>query len=121
MSSLGAGSDISVQVLADLLHKLMTESTKVQANFTCSGCGVNSVVGGVLRLEAGGFCWIVERESEFGPVLRFDPSLAVRRTYGDERSMADSGESPFGFRFTSAICLVFGDDSRLMLFAVKEE
>lgn len=123
MSSSGTGSDISAQEAVDLLHKLMTEFIKVQAHFKCPACRVNSAVCGVVRFSSeDNTFWIQEPERDLsGPVLSFDPSLSVIRKYGDERSMTDGGESPFGVHFTSALTFAFADGSTLGLWAIKEE
>lgn len=123
MASSGTGSDISGQVLADLLHKLITESTKVQAHFMSSAGRVGFAVRGFLRLDPDGTFKVGEPESKpTDPVLAFDPFSAVTRKYGDERSMgADKGESPFSVRFSSVITLRFEDGSILGLWAIKEE
>lgn len=123
MSSPGTGSDISEQVVADLLHKLMTESAKVQAIFTCPTAGVQAVVSGVLRRrESDGTLWVMDLDDLlFGPKLRIDPFLAVVRKYGDDRAMRPSPDDMP--KFTSALSFIFADGSTLGLFefAVEEE
>jgi hypothetical protein len=121
MPSSGTGSDISEQDLADLLHKLITESTKVQAMFSCPSCGVRSKLRGVVRLSPDDtFCIEPEHDGlEF--MLSFDPFLAVIRKYGDERSMTNRGELSPDLQFASILSFAFADGSTLALFAVKEE
>jgi hypothetical protein len=123
MDSSGTGSDISEQVLADLLHKLITESTNVQASFMSSTGRVEFTMRGFLRLNSDGTFKVGETDGNAtDPVLKFDPFLAVIRKYGDERSMGDDkGESPFGVRFSSVLTLRFDGGAILGLWAIRQE
>ena len=54
-------------------------------------------------------------------MIAFDPTSFVIRKYGDERSMLDKGETPFGIRFRSLLTFVFEDGSKLAIFEFAEE
>jgi hypothetical protein len=115
-------SDLSPQEFSDLLHKLLTESTKLQALFSCSAGGVRAIVRGVLRIAPDNTLWVVEPDrNTSGPMLTFDPSLAVVRKYGDERSMEGRPEFIFGLHFSSALSFVFADGSSFVLLEINEE
>lgn len=116
MSSPGSGSDISVQILQDLLHKLMTESRKVCAMFSCPSLGVHATVVGVIRRRASDeSLWVMDLDDViFGPKLSFNPFAAVVRKYGDNRAM---GPVPDGLpRITSALTFLFNEGSTLGIF-----
>jgi hypothetical protein len=117
MSSEGTGASISLQDAMDLLHKLNTESTKVQAIFTAAAGRVRSCLAGTIRHSPDGTLWVMEDpDMAGGPFLAFDPALSVLRKYGDERAMLNKGEGPFDRRFRSLLILVFEDGSILSLF-----
>ncbi len=121
MSSEGSGSPISAQDAIDLLHKLMMESTKVLAVFTSTVGKVRASVEGVIRSAPNATFWVVELDRVRGPMIAFDPTSFVIRKYGDERSMLDKGETPFGIRFRSLLTFVFEDGSKLAIFEFAEE
>ena len=59
MSSRGTGADISAQDANDLLHKLITESTKVQAAFAGVIPGLAFSLSGVLKVSPDkGLVWV---------------------------------------------------------------
>lgn len=117
MSSEGTGSPITLQVTMDLLHKLSTESRKVQALFTSADGRTRASLAGVIRYVPDGTLWVLQDpETPGSPFLGFDPALFVVRKYGDERSMLGGGEGPFGLHFRSALTFIFGDGSTLGLF-----
>jgi len=116
MSSRGTGSDITLQEAIDLLHKLMTESTKVVANVGTRS-GVRSSVFGSIKLAPDETLAVTGDERPIPSAVLFDPRLAVRRTYGDNRSMFTPGEVPV---FVSALCFEFDDGSSLCLFEPAE-
>lgn len=119
-----SSSDVSPQEFNDLLHKLITESAKIQAIFKCSAGRVRSTLRGVLRVFPDGTLFVAEPErSKTGPMLSFDPSLAVVRKYGDDRSIEEGGDFrfSFGMRFSSALSFVFADGSTFSLFEINEE
>src|ERR1700730_5893005 len=77
---------LSPQEADDLLHKLITESTRVQGAFVSPLSGVRAVVWGVIRVSSTGLLNIVEREDDTtSPIICFDPSRAVLRK--DERPL----------------------------------
>jgi len=117
MSS-GKGSDINPQDASDLLHKLITESATVQASFN-SSCGISVAILGAVKTCPDGRLAVVggETRAPTTPTVFFDPRLAVRRTYGDSRTLlAESPGPPGAPTFSSALCFVFPDGSRFCLF-----
>ena len=120
MSSEGVGSPISEQDAMDLLHKLITESTKVVALFTSTEGRVRASLEGIIRLAPDGTCWVVEQPDKRGPMICFDPALFVIRKYGDSRLMSDGGDTPFGLRFRSALTFAFEGGSTLALFELAD-
>ncbi len=122
MSS-GTGADLTAQEANDLLHKLITESTKLQAVLSVGGCPrLIATVTGVARVGPDNTVLVVEREGEVGtPHITFDPSLAVVRKYADTRGFPAPGATIFGApRLSSVLCFVFADRSQLALFEVAE-
>ncbi len=120
MSSEGVGSPISQQDAIDLLHKLITESTKVVALFTSTEGRVRASLEGVISCAPDGTFWVVEQADKRGPMICFDPSLFVIRKYGDARLMTDGGDTSFGMRFRSALTFAFEGGSTLALFEVAD-
>ncbi|HEY6348389.1 MAG TPA: hypothetical protein VI636_03165 [Candidatus Angelobacter sp.] len=117
MSSEGTGADISPQEADDLLHKFITESTKVMAMFV-SGAGVTASVVGLIKTSSDGDCFIRERPEVGTPLIAFNPSRAVSRKYGDTRAFP--APSVPGMRFASALVFVLPDGSQLAIFEVVE-
>ena len=69
---------LSPQEAKDLLHKLITESTRIQGAFVSAVSGVGAVVWGVIRVSLTGLLNIVEREDDTpSPIICFVPSRAV--------------------------------------------
>jgi hypothetical protein len=123
MSSRGTGSDITLQDAIDLLHKLMTEATKVVAILSVPP-RVTASIAGVLKLAPDDTLWVLNEELAPPHLISFDPRLAVRRTYGDTRTMPPVPEgAPKGVPrcFASALCFVFPEDVRLCLFEASED
>jgi hypothetical protein len=118
MSSQGTGSPITQEEANDLLHKLITESTKVQAVFV-SGSGVTATVPGRLKSRPEGNFAVFEREEPGTPMFIFNPSFATSRRYGDNRAFSNPppNASP---RFTSALIFILPDGSQVALFAIAE-
>jgi hypothetical protein len=122
MSSQGRGSDISLQDSIDLLHKLMTEETKVVAILHVAP-RLGATVFGTVKFAPDGTFWVKDLGG-IPHVIVFDPHLAERRTYGDSRTM-----SPIPKDFTpalprvfdSALCFTFPGEGSLCLFAAPEE
>jgi hypothetical protein len=121
MSSEGTGASISLQDASDLLHKLSTESTKVEALFTGTEGGIRSTLSGVLRYAPDGAIWVMpDPDLKGGPFIAFDPSVSILRKYGDERALLSKGEGPFGLRFRSLLTFAFRDGSTLSLFEFSD-
>ena len=122
MSSLGQGSDITLQEALDLLHKLMTESTKVVAYLSVSP-KVRATVFGKIKPAPDDTLWVTDEELRVPPMISFDPNLAVRRTYGDDRTLSPfpSGTLESWPRFASVLCFIFPDGEQLALFAERSE
>jgi hypothetical protein len=117
----GAGSDITLQDALDLLHKLSTESTKVVALLDVSP-RVGASAFGVVRAADDSTVWVTD-DAVPPSLIRFDPCLAVRRTYGDSRTISPPSEPlPRGFpRLASSLCFVFPDGSTVCLFEPSDE
>jgi hypothetical protein len=116
MSSSGTASDITAQDASDLLHKLITESTKVQVAFR-SAMGVVATLAGVITVaHEGQFC--IQGRDEVPPSLvMFTPSLASVYKYGDHRAFTPDTLA-IGPSFASALTFVFADNSTLTLFEI---
>jgi hypothetical protein len=121
MSSPGTGSDISLSVTMDLLHKLITESRKVHAFFACPSLAITATLSGVVRVRASDkTLWVMDLDDPvFGPKLSFNPSLAVVRKYGDSRAFPQPPEGMPTFSF--ALSFLFEDGSHLGLFESERE
>ena len=123
MPSRGAGSDITLQDAIDLLHKLMTEETKLVAVLDTPS-GLKASVTGRLKRAPDDTLWVVDEDSMPPHIISFDPRSAVRRTYGDSRTLVPVPTTlPEGMprRFESALCFSFSEGTRLCLFEVAEE
>ena len=116
----GTGSDITLQDAVDLLHKLLTEPTKVQAMLRTAGGVTAAVLGTVVAAPKGTIAVVADRN--FGQVttsIRFDPALSVRRVYGDQRALLTDPEIPGFPHKMSALSFTFPDDSRVSLFELE--
>jgi hypothetical protein len=120
MPSSGTGSDITLQDAMDLLHKLMTEFTKVVASLSVSSA--RATVVGTVKIAEDGTFWVTDNGKPVPSVIAFDPRLAVRRTYGDDRTLSPlpEGSPENSPRFASALCFDFGNGTQLCLFAFNE-
>jgi hypothetical protein len=118
MSSPGTGAEITAQDADDLLHKLMTESTKVRAVFI-SGSGVIATVAGLLKKFPSGGLAVEERPVMGGPLIIFNPALAISRRYGDDRAFP-ALLPMLGPRLNSALVFVLPDGSQLALFELAD-
>ncbi len=116
MSSSGTGSDISRQDAADMLHKFITESTKVQALMHAKS-GLTSGTIGVVTPKPDGTFWVIPDRITvpLTTFLAFRVDSAVRFKYGDRRAFAGPMlTQPDGApRLASALSLGFADDSPL--------
>lgn len=122
MSSRRKGSDITAQEAIDLLHKLSTESTRVVAVLSVSP-RIHATVFGKVKVAQDDTLWVIDDELRVPPLISFDPLLAVRRTYGDDRTMPTFPErAPENWpRFESALCFLFPDGASICLFAERSE
>jgi hypothetical protein len=122
MSS-GTGSDVTLEEAKDLLHKLITESIKVQAVIT-SPSGVAATVPGLVKGSPDGDLFVLVEQRPGEPMISFNPSEALSRKYGDRRAF--SGPSPElelhgAPRLTSALIFLFRDGVQVALFEIAEK
>jgi hypothetical protein len=119
-SESGIGSPISAQDATDLLHKLMTESIKVQAAFIGRGAISTGVIGFVEPAPRGLIGVTPRTGAVDDPFLIFDPLQATDFRYGDVRSFPDI--SPFfgGPKLTSALCFIYPDGVQVVLFEIAQ-
>src|ERR1700722_7802877 len=115
MSSQGTGSDISRQDATDLLHKLITESTKVQAMFVGRG-GVTASVRGTVSCPRDGAVMVSERRGPTDAALCFGLKDVSTFKYGDNRAFPGSSAVPGTPHLSSAICFVYPDGAQVVLF-----
>jgi hypothetical protein len=85
-SSPGTGADMSPQEFMDVLHKLITESTKVQAIFSNVSGDITVAMQGFLKVAPDGRFGVIHGEGFSASTLLFNPALAVIRKWGDTRS-----------------------------------
>ena len=117
MSSSGTGSDISRQDAADMLHKFITESTKVQAMLVGRG-GVGSSVQGTVSSPQAGVVRVSERKSPADATLFFGLKDVSAFKYGDNRAFPSSAGIPGTPRLTNALCFVYPDGVQVVLFEI---
>ena len=118
MSSQGTGSEISKQDAADLLHKLITESAKVQAVFRGRGSVGAGVIGPVSR-GLGNLVIVKRGAAVDDPFLSFDPWDATVFKYGDSRTFPDPSRLVSGApKFISVLCFVYPDGAQVLLFEI---
>ena len=122
-SSCGAGSDLSPQEACDLLHKLITESIKVLCTLRIGRTGFQATGYGVVRVAPDdGIMVFSNPGSTASKCIQFDPALAIRRTYGDDRSI---GEHPPALqnlpRLKAALSFAFENDTSVCLFELDQE
>jgi hypothetical protein len=81
-----ASESLSPQEANELLHKFITESSRVQGSFVSPVSGGRALLWGAIRVCSTGLLNIVEREDDTtSPIIGFDESRAVLRKYGEER------------------------------------
>ena len=119
MSTAGSGADISERDAADLLHKLITESIRVQALYLGQGSVALGLVGRVF-IGPDQLIWVREGENRSEPFLRFDPSSASGFKYGDTRAFPDI-PIPGDLQLASALIFVYADGSQMSLFEIATE
>lgn len=117
MSSLG-GMELEPQQALDLLHKLITESTKVQAALVVPTIGARAFVSGTLRVSpSDNTVSVLERERDLkSPCIAFKPLDATVCRYGDERVLPPGVAGSFKRDFLSVMTFLFTDGSIIALF-----
>ena len=119
MSSSGSGADISERDAADLLHKLITESIRVQALYLGPGSVAAGLVGRVF-IGPDRLIWVRPGENRSEPFLRFNPAVATGFKYGDTRAFPDI-PIPGDLRLASALIFIFPDGGQMALFELATE
>jgi len=114
-----SSAPLKPQEAIDLLHKLRTDSTKVQAAFLVPGSHITVHVRGLVTPHED--TWEIGGGTDSAsPSLQFDFRWANGASYGDRRAFSGTPhESFFDFGFSSALAITF-PDSVLMLFEVTE-
>lgn len=115
----GTGADISERDAADLLHKLITESSRVQALFLGNGAVAAGLVGRVY-IGPDRLIWVREGEERSEPFLRFDPSQATGFKYGDTRAFPNI-PIPGDLRLASALVFIYRDGTQVALFEIATD
>jgi hypothetical protein len=121
-SSPGTGADLTPQEFMDILHKLITESTNVQAMFFSSPGNIWATTQGPVKVSPDGRFGVIQGAGFSTSSILFNPSAAVIRKWGDVRSfrttmpphLLEAGAPSF----VSALCCVFADGSQLALFEI---
>jgi hypothetical protein len=116
----GSGSDISRQEASDLLNKLVTEKTKVQAVFV----GISSLGAGLIGFlfaSRDGTVVVKSNLEVDGPFLRFDPRPAVSFKYGDTRALPDARVTSQSLSVASALVLIYPDKTLVSLFEIPSD
>lgn len=114
----GSGADITERDAADLLHKLITESSLVQALYLGLGSVATGLVGRVF-IGPDHLVWVRQGEERTEPFLRFDPSAATGYKYGDTRAFPDI-PIPGDLHLASALIFIYADGSQMALFEIAE-
>lgn len=117
MPSSGTGSDISRQDAMDLLHKLITESIKVQAMFVGRG-GVSTSVQGTVSMPQDGIVLVSERRSPTDATLLFGLKDVSSFKYGDNRAFPPLSGIAGTPRLSAAVCFVYPDGAQVALFEI---
>ena len=122
MSSPRTGAVIDAEEAKLLLHRWIDDSTKIRALFASGSIpGLTfTLVGFLATVPDTEVVSVTQDGSLSGPHLRFDPTLATLRTYGDDRAfgppppeMAILARPP-----AEALAFVFGDASQIAIFEV---
>lgn len=119
MPSSGTGSDISGQEANDLLHRLITESIKVQSVFNGRG-GVAATVPGFVSCPTTDVVLVTEGGNVAAPSLSFGLKDVVKFKYGDDRAFP-SRDIPGAPRRVSALIFVYPDDTQVGLFEIADK
>jgi hypothetical protein len=113
MSSEGTATDISSEDAAMLLHKLIAESTKLQA-WLRSANGSMAGVHGTLGRSSATQLVVKPDASPDAPFIAFDLAGAERFRYAAGRAIPDVPRPP-GVRFASTLSLIYTDSSQIIL------
>lgn len=119
MATTGSGADISERDAADLLHKLITESTPVQGLFLGHDAVATGLVGRVF-IGPDRLVWVRRGEQRSEPFLRFDPAAATGFKYGDTRAFPNI-PIPGDLRLASALIFIFADGTQMALFEIAAD
>ncbi len=119
MPSPGTGADISERDAADLLHKLITEQSRVQALLLAHDSLAAGLVGRVF-IGPDRLVWVRRGEDRSEPFLRFDPAAAVGFKYGDTRAFPNI-PIPGDLRLASALIFIFPGQTQMALFEIAEQ
>jgi hypothetical protein len=114
------GSVISREEANDLLNKLVTEKTKVQAIFA----GISSLGAGLIGFlfPCGDGTIVVRGDLEGdGPFLCFDPRAAVFFKYGDTRALPGAKVTSQSLRVASALAFIYPDKTLISLFEIPSD
>lgn len=115
---MNSSAALTPQEAIDLLHKLRTDSTKVQAAFLVPGSDVTAYVRGLVSFHEDG--WVIGGGTDAAPSLHFKFEHTTGASYGDRRAFSGTPhEGFFDFGFSSALAIYF-PDCVLMLFEVTE-
>jgi hypothetical protein len=115
MSS-GTGGKINPQEANQLLHKWISEGVKVEV-FLSTPCSIQAIITGSIEFDPNGnLCVIASDDADSPLFIRFDPSVAIHRNYGDARvampgSLAELG----GPRLASVLYFTLADGSLVSL------
>jgi hypothetical protein len=120
MPSSGTGADISRKEAEDLLHKLITESIKVQAVFHGRG-GVGAALCGFVSRPAPDTILVTEGGGVTAPSLFFGLNDVAGFKYGDDRVFPGAKPRlPEAPRLNSALAFVYPDGTQIGLFEIAE-
>jgi len=116
-------SQISHSEAKDLLHKLITESTKVQGVLFNPKNGFKAFVSGTAHVSPEGGVAVIERKDDpRSSMVSFDPSKAVAIRYGDDRAIREQDSvaaDVFRREFASGLTFLFADGSGAAIFEIK--
>jgi hypothetical protein len=116
MPSSGTGSEIPRDDARDLLSKLMTEATKVQALFRGRG-GVSAGLTGILGRATAELLVVKPDLAPDAPFLAFNPNDAQSFMYAAGRAIPEP-TLPDAPRFRSALMVIYPDGSQIALFEI---
>ncbi len=118
----GTGADLTLQESLDLLHKLMTESTKVLAAYSDAGGSIWAAMQGMVKVAPDGRFGVMRGAGFDASSILFDPTKAVVRKWGDVRvlqsppqHLMDAGAP----NLDSALIFGFSDGASIALFELN--